>query len=45
LGLDYTVTNRLEGVALAADLRYLKFYYMHVGQYGPLQYDLQRVSP
>ena len=35
--------DKLEGIALSADLNHLKFYFMHGGSYGPLVYDLQRV--
>jgi hypothetical protein len=37
--------DELKGIALSTDLNHLKFYFMHAGTYGPLQYDLRRDSP
>jgi hypothetical protein len=44
-GPGNTVRNKLESIQLSADLNHLKFYYMHFGEYGPMQYDLVRVVP
>ena len=41
--LGYADLERLEGIALSADLNHLKFYFMHAGTEGPIAYDLQRV--
>ncbi|MGA9654610.1 MAG: hypothetical protein WBV96_11930 [Polyangia bacterium] len=40
-----TDLDNLEGIELSADGSNLQFYFMHFGEYGPLQYDLQRVTP
>jgi hypothetical protein len=37
--------DTLEGIRLSADGDRLQFYVMHLGTYGPLQYELQRVIP
>jgi predicted small lipoprotein YifL len=44
LGLGDTVRNELLDITFSADLNRLQFRYTHCGQYGPLQYDLLRVS-
>jgi hypothetical protein len=40
-----TVQDKLDNIALSADLNRLKFSFMHFDQYGPLQYDLVRLIP
>jgi hypothetical protein len=44
-GASGTNHDRLEGIELSADSSQLKFFFMHLGQYGPLRYDLVRVVP
>ena len=44
-GFGETVRNKLEGLILSDDLNQLRFSFVHCGQYGPFQYDLQRVLP
>jgi len=40
-----TNLDNLQGIELSADGSHLQFYFMHFGANGPLQYDLQRVTP
>ena len=44
---DASSVNRdnLQSIQLSSDLNQLKFFFMHSGEYGPLQYDLHRVIP
>jgi hypothetical protein len=44
-GESGTTRDSLQSIQLSADLSRLKFSVMHLDQYGPLQYDLQRTSP
>jgi hypothetical protein len=39
---DSPTQEDLKGISLSADTSRLQFYFMHFGEYGPLQYDLQR---
>jgi hypothetical protein len=38
-----TVENKLDNISVSSDLKHLTFSFKHFGDYGPLQYDLQRV--
>jgi hypothetical protein len=44
-GDSSTTRDSLQSIQLSTDLSRLKFSVMHLDQYGPLQYDLQRTSP